>query len=187
MDDKHTAILKATLSLISTHGFHATPMSMIAKEAGVGAGTIYRYFNNKEALIKALFLQEKARFSQAMMAEVDLAAPTREVFRQIWLNTFNYCIHNPQQMTFLEQFHNSPFLTPEIEAQSMQVLAPALDVFKAAVAAGEVKEMPFEMLSAFVYDITVAHAKRHIAGLMVMDEAMLELAVQSSWDAIKGR
>jgi AcrR family transcriptional regulator len=42
----------ATLKLITEHGFHATPVSMIASEAGVGAGTIYRYFESKEAIIK---------------------------------------------------------------------------------------------------------------------------------------
>ena len=32
MTDKRTAILKATLKLISENGFHGTPMSQIAEE-----------------------------------------------------------------------------------------------------------------------------------------------------------
>ncbi len=185
MDDKRTVILQATLSLISAHGFHATPMSLIASEAGVGAGTIYRYFDSKEKLIEELFLEVKAQFSQAMLAGVALSDPTRQVFRQLWRNTFNYCIGNPQEMAFLEQYHNSPLQTAEIEAQSMQYLAPLLQVFRAAVANGEIKDLPFEMLTGFVYDVTVSFAKRHIAGILVMDEDMLELAVQACWDAVK--
>ncbi len=40
MSDKRDAILKATLNLVSENGFHGTPMSKIAKEAGVSAGII---------------------------------------------------------------------------------------------------------------------------------------------------
>ena len=43
------------------------------------------------------------------------------------------------------------------------------------------------MLSIFVYDVTVAFAKRHISGAMVMDEALLEVAIQACWDAVKAK
>jgi len=38
ISDKRTAILDATLALISERGFHNTPMSLIAKTAGVSTG-----------------------------------------------------------------------------------------------------------------------------------------------------
>ena len=53
--DKKSLIMQATLELLSQHGFHGTPISMIAEKAGVGAGAIYRYFQNKEHLINELF------------------------------------------------------------------------------------------------------------------------------------
>jgi len=53
--DKREEIIRASLELIAEHGFHGSPMSMIADRAGVAAGTIYRYFENKDALIIALF------------------------------------------------------------------------------------------------------------------------------------
>lgn len=40
------------------------------------------------------------------------------------------------------------------------------------------------MLSIFVYDNTVALAKRYITGSRVMDEAHLEMASQACWDAV---
>ncbi len=185
MDDKRAAILQATLTLISEHGFHGTPMSKIAEEAGVGAGTIYRYFENKETLINELFLEIKRDFSIAMLAGLSAGDSTEQVFRKTWLNAFQYCVENPAEMAFLEQYHNSPFLTPETEAATSQYLAPIVDAFQSAIEAGEIKNIPFEMLTIFAYDVTVAHAKRHLSGALVMDEANLELAVQACWDAIK--
>jgi hypothetical protein len=110
---------------------------------------------------------------------------TETAFRKVWLNTFHYCIQNPAEMFFLEQYYNSPFLTPEIQEKTMEMMAPIFVAFESALAGGEIKQMPFEMLTTFVHDVTVAHAKRHIAGTLVMDEANLELAVRACWDAIK--
>jgi hypothetical protein len=64
-------------------------------------------------------------------------------------------------------------------------MAPIMNIIQVAIEAGEIKNMPFEMLSIFTYDVTVAFAKRHITGTLVMDEADLEIAVQACWDAIK--
>ena len=183
--DKRSDILKASLSLISERGFHGTPMSMIAAEADVGAGTIYRYFENKEALINELFLEIKREISLAMLTDINPKASAKEIFRKIWRNTFDYCVQNPKEMVFLEQYHNSPFQTPEIDAATFQYLAPVISIFETTIKAGDIKNIPFEMLSIFAYDVTVAHAKRHIAGSLVMDKANLETAVQACWDAIK--
>jgi AcrR family transcriptional regulator len=187
MTDKRSDILSATLKLISENGFHGTPMSKIAEEAGVGAGTIYRYFENKEVLIYELFLEVKREISQAMLSGVSPEGSTKTIFLQAWLNTFNFCLQNPHEMTFLEQFYNSPYQTPETESATREYLAPVVRVFQNAVEAGEIKNMPFEMLTMFVYDVTVASAKRHINGVLVMDEANLEMLAQACWDAVKAK
>ena len=185
MSDKRTDILDATLTLISDNGFHGTPMSQIAKEANVGAGTIYRYFDSKETLINELFLELKREFSQAMLAGFSEVDPPEEKFRTVWLNIINYCIQNPKEMLFIEQYHNSPFLTPETEVETMQYLAPIFTYFQSAIESGLMKGLPFDMLTAFTYDVAVALAKRHISGALVLDEANLQLAVQACWDALK--
>jgi len=67
--------------LISERGFHGTPMSMIADKAGVGAGTIYRYFENKEDLILQLYLEIKRETGKALLAGYSEELPLRERFR----------------------------------------------------------------------------------------------------------
>ncbi|HXC93667.1 MAG TPA: helix-turn-helix domain-containing protein, partial [Geobacteraceae bacterium] len=54
-NDKRDEIICAALEMIAENGFHGAPMAMIAEQAGVGAGTIYRYFENKDVLINELF------------------------------------------------------------------------------------------------------------------------------------
>ena len=86
MTTKRTAILEATLALIAEHGLHGTAMSMIADKAGVGAGTIYRYFDSKEDLITQLYLEIKREMGKAILEGYSEDLSLRDRFRILWLN-----------------------------------------------------------------------------------------------------
>ena len=66
VEDKRTAILQATLTLVSRHGFHGTSMSKIADKAGVSDGIIYHCFNGKDDLIAELYRGIKRDVGQAI-------------------------------------------------------------------------------------------------------------------------
>ncbi|KGK15495.1 helix-turn-helix domain-containing protein, partial [Vibrio navarrensis] len=55
--DKRQQILSAAEKLVAEFGFQGLSMSKLAKEAGVAAGTIYRYFTDKEHLLDELRLR----------------------------------------------------------------------------------------------------------------------------------
>ena len=57
-------ILSAALELFAEKGFHGTAVPEIAAKAGVAAGTIYRYFDSKEAMVNAVYQRHKARCSR---------------------------------------------------------------------------------------------------------------------------
>jgi AcrR family transcriptional regulator len=48
--EKRQTIMRAAEALFSRRRFHEITMDEVAREAGVGKGTIYRYFANKEEL-----------------------------------------------------------------------------------------------------------------------------------------
>jgi AcrR family transcriptional regulator len=53
-DERAPEILDAALACFSEKGFAATRMDDIARRAGISKGTIYLYFQSKEAVFKAL-------------------------------------------------------------------------------------------------------------------------------------
>lgn len=59
-------ILDAASTLILRHGYHKTTVDDIAREAGVGKGTLYLHWKTREALFTALITREKA----AMAADI---------------------------------------------------------------------------------------------------------------------
>ena len=56
-DARPEEIITAALEVFADRGFAATKLEEIARRAGVTKGTIYLYFENKEALFKALIRQ----------------------------------------------------------------------------------------------------------------------------------
>ncbi|MDX9721960.1 MAG: TetR/AcrR family transcriptional regulator [Myxococcota bacterium] len=49
------ALLEAAVVTFSKRGYHATLISDIVAEAGLGQGTFYRYFNSKREIIEVIF------------------------------------------------------------------------------------------------------------------------------------
>jgi AcrR family transcriptional regulator len=50
---KREVIVAAALRCFDREGFHRASMAMVIEEAGVSAGTVYRYFSSKTDLIRA--------------------------------------------------------------------------------------------------------------------------------------
>lgn len=55
--DKKTIILKVALELFSERGYAATSTRMISKQAAVSEGLIFRHYQNKDGLLKALYVE----------------------------------------------------------------------------------------------------------------------------------
>lgn len=53
-DEKQEKILAAAARMFATRPFHEVLLSEVAAEAGVGKGTIYTYFENKEELYRSV-------------------------------------------------------------------------------------------------------------------------------------
>jgi len=52
--------------VFATKGFSATKMADIAGEAGVGVGTLYNYFDNKQEIFEAIFLSRADQFQSGL-------------------------------------------------------------------------------------------------------------------------
>lgn len=185
MTDKQTAILDATLELVSERGFHDAPTSAIAQQAGVGVGTIYRYFEDKEDLIDELYKRLKLQLAEAMLAGYSADLPLRERFRRIWINTARYYIDHPLETSFIEQYANSPFLKPATRDIHDEYFQPVIDFVKTGIYEGVLKDLPRELFASLTLEVAISLAKKQRAGDITLTDAVLERAVDACWDAIK--
>ncbi len=66
--EKRTAILDQAIRTFAELGFRGADVQVIADRAGVGKGTVYRYFGNKEDLFWATSLEVFLRLKACMFA-----------------------------------------------------------------------------------------------------------------------
>ena len=64
--DRRSQILEAAVVCFAKHGFHQASMHDISAEAGISVGLIYRYFQNKEAVIAAMADRHKNEISNLL-------------------------------------------------------------------------------------------------------------------------
>lgn len=72
--DTKSRVLDAAFEVFTEKGFHVATVDEIAERAGVGKGTLYRYFSNKEALFNELVrlrLKELEENTQAVLDGCD--------------------------------------------------------------------------------------------------------------------
>ena len=91
--DRRTQILDAALVCFAKRGFHQASMHDISAEAGISVGLIYRYFENKEAVISALADRHKKEIGEVL--ERARQAPTLLESLEI-LFTAHCCEDAPQ-------------------------------------------------------------------------------------------
>jgi len=182
--DKRTAILDATLDLISERGFHNTPMSLIAKTAGVSTGIVYHYFSGKEELINNLYKKIKLETIQAMLADYSEDLSLNERFLDIWYNFVHYSLNFPTKGMFLEQFENSPYVY-HVEEDFTQAIAPFFNLFQQGVDERVFIPLPPVVLFDLSFAPAASLVKRHIAGLVALDDELMRAAAHACWNAIK--
>jgi TetR/AcrR family transcriptional repressor of uid operon len=91
--DRRSQILEAALVCFGKRGFHQTSMHDISAEAGISVGLIYRYFENKEAVISAMADRHKKEIGEVL--ERARQAPTLLESLEI-LFTAHCCENEPR-------------------------------------------------------------------------------------------
>jgi TetR/AcrR family transcriptional regulator, repressor for uid operon len=64
--DRRAQILDAAVACFAKRGFHQASMHDISGEAGISVGLIYRYFQNKEAVIAAMADRHKKQIQEIL-------------------------------------------------------------------------------------------------------------------------
>ena len=186
--DKREEIVRAALDLIAENGFHGAPMAMIAERAKVGAGTIYRYFENKDVLITELFRELEERSSPVIQQGYATDKPLRDRYLHLCTALLRYFIDNPTDFRFLEQFFNSPYGVA-CRRDKLTGATGRCDVFRELFEDGisqqVMKELPLVILFDLTFGPLLALARDHILGFISLDDPLISRAIAASWDGVR--
>ncbi len=186
--EKRSEVVRAALELIAENGYHGAPMAMIADRAGVGAGTIYRYFENKDVLIAELYRELEERICLALLQGYEAEKPIRERFLHLGTVLLRFFIDNPLDFRYLEQFHNSPY---GAEHRRDKLLGKNQEhdayraLFEEGVAQQVMKDLPLPVLFALAFGPLLSIARDHILGFCTLDDALIVRSIEACWDGIR--
>ena len=181
---KRDAILDAALELFAERGFHGTAVPLVAEKAGVGAGTLYRYFESKEALVNALYQRWKEELGRALITDFPAGKPPREQFRDLWRRLFVFAAEHPRATRFLELHHHGSYLDEASRRVERALLGPMAGFVMEAQRQQVLKEVQPELLISLVYGAFVGLLKGSWDGYFALTPEVIAEAERCMWEAI---
>tara|TARA_R100001377_G_C3173533_1_gene103962 strand:- start:380 stop:958 length:579 start_codon:yes stop_codon:yes gene_type:complete len=183
--DKRNALVKATIELVNNNGFHATPMSKIAKMADVSPATIYLYFENKQDLVNQTYMDIKAEYTNFAFATHNPNTPVKEGFENIWKRIAEFKLKDCENAMFLAQCDNTPMIDESIRQKGIKHLQPLLDLWERGRNEQVIKPVSDYLLYAYAINPLSFLMISQKRGALQLSKKHIEEAYQAAWDSIK--
>ncbi|MGA9290472.1 MAG: TetR/AcrR family transcriptional regulator [Anaerobacillus sp.] len=182
---KRDSILTSALGLFAERGFDATTVPMIAASANVGAGTIYRYFENKEVLVNTLFQNYVGTFTNTLEAQFPYKESTRIQFRHIYKAMLLFTNQNEHALYFIKTHSAAHFLTEKSQSDFQELLKILQTFFDKGKKQNDIRDLPSEALIAIVYGafLELQHLVR--SGDLEPSQELLSRIEESLWDSVR--
>lgn len=182
---KRNALVRATINLVNNNGFHATPMSKIAKMANVSPATIYLYFENKQDLINQVYIEVKAAFSEFAFKDYNESLPVNQGFEIVWKSIAEFKLTEHEQAMFLSQCDNTPMIDEPSRQAGLKHLQPLLHLWDRGQKQGIIKPYsPYLLYAYSIYPLAFLMNMQQ-KGIFQLRQAQLEDAYQAAWNSIK--
>jgi TetR/AcrR family transcriptional regulator, repressor of fatR-cypB operon len=185
--DKRRKILDAALSEFAERGYHGVAVPEVADAAGVSTGTMYVYFDSKEALVNEVFRDAKGRLKTALLDGLPELDPYRiddgqAWFLELWRRLGAFARSEPNAFRFLEMQDHVPYLDADSRALELSVLAPLW--FAGKKLRARAAEPPVDVAIALLWGAFVGVVKASRLGYLALDERGLEQAGVACWRMI---
>src|SRR5205814_6306304 len=123
--DRRSQILDAALVCFAKRGFHQASMHDISAEAGISVGLIYRYFENKEAVISAMADRHKKEIGE-VLERAQQASTLLESLEILF--TAHCCENEPRVISaFVVDLYAEASRNPQMADLVRDVLQTAMD------------------------------------------------------------
>jgi AcrR family transcriptional regulator len=187
VDDKHRRILDAALRVFAERGYHGTSVPEVAEAAGIGVGTLYRYFETKDDLVNEVFRDAKIRLRRYLLdglphvepRELDMA---RRWFGELWRRLGEFATAEPDAFRFLEMQDHVPYLDAHSRQIELVVLGPLW--FAGKQLRDHLGGLPVDISIALLWGAFVGLVKAQRMGYVRLDKRLLEQAGEACWRMI---
>ena len=186
--EKREAVMQAALELVGEHGFHGSPMALIAERAGVAAGTIYRFFDSKDTLIKEIYASLEGQLLAAVTQGYPTGAPGprtlpahRAPARRA-TSSARRCSSASWSSSTIRPTAWPAGARRSSARRSRNIIG---ELFEEAREQQLIKDLPLPILFALTFGPLVDICRDHILKFITLDDALIERTVEACWDAVR--
>ena len=154
--DKRALIMKAAEKLFATRRFHEITLDDVIREAGVGKGTVYRHFRDKDDLFSQTATSGLDELCELVRSELSSEAPFREQVLSVCEAISGFFGRRRQLFRMMQSedarmFCHKGRLREAWRSQRRKVIAAVAEVLARGVAEGDVRDdVPVEVMATYL-------------------------------------
>lgn len=187
---KRKCILDAAMRLFSKNGYEQTSIEELAREAGIGKGTVYSYFQTKKDIVRA-FCEDELEYTRSeITAKTNPDSPLKDQLMIIFMAEFRHVTRNSefgrlylQEKVFPREHHSQEDL--EIQNRYFEMLYP---IYEKAQKRGELcSDLELLHISGHFYALYLLVVSCWYNGMIPTEEisASMELLLLQTIDGLK--
>ena len=109
-DEKQRSIKNALIQLMLQEGFQGTSIAKIAKIAGVSPATVYIYYENKDAMLREIYIEYVEDIYQTILKRLTPDMRGEEIISELIQQYYSFIKENQEIFHFIEQYSSCPIL-----------------------------------------------------------------------------
>jgi len=159
-EEIRTKLMDATVRVVSLEGLEGASTRKIGEESGIGGTCIYRYFIDRDDLLRRTFSRENERLC-TMLTNYLLEAETkqlgnREKIAEMWNRMVDWLLANPETTRLCRYYFNSPHLAKHVLDEHTQALHKQMNALQTIVP----DEVELEAYVYTLFDLAFSFAMR---------------------------
>ena len=180
--DKRQRILATAEALLAERGLYGLSMKLLADTAGIAAGTIYRYFENKDTLIKELYQHVTQENADTIFKGWSDKQTPEDKYKLLWRNAFDATLKKTQRLAVIEMLFSQPDLAQEQAALCEDsAFSPLVDFYQQGIDKGHFHNWQIASLIALSFDSAINLAKKIVRKRLSVDEIQINQVRDASW------
>lgn len=181
-EPKRTAILNAARCVFARNGFADTNVEDIAAEAKVAKGTIYLYFPSKQQIYMAALLEDARGLDLVSRQRIEAVPHWRDKVRAYMEVRLEYLVSHPEFLRiYLAEIRRMMLRGVPTYPEFVQLVHESevhlAQIFAAASARGEIRDVDAELAALLVIDLTRGMMERRLLAVCRTREGDVEFAL----------
>ncbi len=181
---KKQKIIDTAISLFVERGIHNTSMQTLAKKSGVATGSVYTYFDSKEALVIETFYSIINESIESVKQNYDNTQPIKARFYYLLEQKIRFDIKNPEKFRFMGMCSYEPIIMEKIQGDDCKD-SPLAAVLADGQKKQLLKELPLHDAFYYIFGGVGSLLEWRLFNQQRISDTDIINMIEMAWNSIK--